>query len=53
MQKGKSSKLKGAIYNLPLNVFNVSNTLPRPADRNGVVIVKPKRKLQYRGHVYF
>ena len=43
MQKGQSPKLKGAIYNLPLDVFNVSNTLPRPVDSNGVIIVKPKK----------
>ena len=29
------------------------NTLPRPADSNKFVIVKHKRKLQYRDHVYF
>ena len=29
------------------------NTLPCPADSNKFVIVKHKRKLQYRGHVYF
>ena len=50
MQKGQSPKLKGAIYNLPLDVFNVSNTLSRPADSNNVIIVKSKKT---RGHVYF
>lgn len=53
MFKGRSPKLKGPICNLPLDFVNVSNTLPRPADSNGVAIVKPKGKLQYRGHVYF
>ena len=27
--------------------------LPRPADSNGIIIVKLKRKLHYSGHVYF
>ena len=53
MFKGRSPKLKGAICNLPLDVVNVSNILLRRAVSNGVVIVKPKGKLQYRGHVYF
>ena len=53
MPKGQSPKLKGALCNIPIDVVDVCNTLPRLADRNGVIIVKLKRKLQYRGHVYF
>ena len=51
--KGQSPKLKGALCNVPIDVVDICNTLPRPADSNGIVIVKLKRKLQYRGHVYF
>ena len=29
------------------------NTLPQGADSNGILMVKLKRKLMYRGHVYF
>ena len=53
MPKGQSPKLKGALCNVPIDVADICNTLPRPADSNGIVIVKLKRKLQYRGHVYF
>ena len=32
---------------------DICKTLPHTADNNGIAIVKIKRKLQYRGHVYF
>ena len=53
MLKGQSPKLKGTLCNVPIDVLDICNTLPRPVDSNGVVMVKFKRKLQYRGHVYF
>ena len=54
MPKGQSPKLKGgALCNVLIDVVDVCKTLPLPADSNGVAIVKLKRKLQYRGHVYF
>ena len=53
MPKGQSPKLKGALCNLPIDVVDVCNTLPRPADSYDIIIVKHKRKLRYRGHVYF
>ena len=52
-QRIQSAKLKGALCNIPIDVVDICNTLPRPADNNGIIIVKLKRKLQYRGHVYF
>ena len=51
--KGQSPKLKGTLCNVPVDVVDVCRTLPRPADINGIVIVKLKRKLQCRGYVYF
>ena len=53
MPKGQSPKLKGTICNVPKYVASTCNNLPRPADINGLVIVKWKRKLEYRGYVYF
>ena len=53
MPKGQSPQLKGALYDIPIDAVEVCNTLPLPADSNGIVIVKLKRKLQYRGYVYF
>ena len=45
--------MKGALCNIPIDVVDVCNTLPHPADSNGIVIVKLKKKLQYRSHDYF
>ena len=52
MSKGKSLKMKGSICNIPVTEVNVNyNMLLRPADSNGLLIVKLKRKLVYKGHV--
>ena len=54
MLKGQSPKVKGSICNIPISeIDNNCNSLPRPADSNGVIIVKLKRKAAYRGHVLF
>ena len=53
MRRGQSLKVKGAICNVPPDSSEVSQTLPHPADSNGLIIVKLKRKLEYKGHVYF
>ena len=46
-------KMSGIICNFPIDTTNVTNTLPRPADGNGLVIVKLKCKLEYQCHVLF
>ena len=52
--KGQSPKMKGSICNIPISeIDNNCNSLPRPADSNGVIIVKLKREATYRGHVLF
>ena len=51
--KGEFSKIKGTICNVPFETSSVSKILPRAADSNGLIIVKLKRDLKYRGHVYF
>ena len=51
--KGEFSKIKGSICNIPVEVANICNILPRPAVSNGLIVVKLKRDLKYRGHVYF
>ena len=51
---GKSMKMKGSICNIPVIEADVNcNTLPRPADSNGLLIVKLKRKLEYKCNVIF
>ena len=42
---------KGAVCNVPIDVVSICNTIPRPANINVLVIVKLKRKLEYKGHV--
>ena len=52
--KGQSPKMKGSICNIPISeIDNNCNSLPRPADSKGVIIVKLKRKAAYRGHMQF
>ena len=54
MPKGKLPKIKGSLCNIPVNeVHDNYRSLPRPADSNGLLIVKLKRKAQYRSHVLF
>ena len=51
--KGEFSKIKGSFWNIPIEFANVFSILPRPSVSNGLIVVKPKRDLKYRGHVYF
>ena len=54
MLKGNSAKMKGSLCNIPISeVFDTCKPLPRPADSSGLVIVKLKRKVEYRNHVLF
>ena len=53
MSKGNFPKLKGSICNVPIDTVDISDVLPRRADSNGLVVIKLKCKLPYRGHVYF
>ena len=52
LPKGESLKLKDVICNVPEFAANVSNNLPCASGSKDVVIVKLKRKWQYRGYVY-
>ena len=45
MPKGQSPKFKDALCNIPIDEVHVCDTMTRPADSNGIVIVKFKRKL--------
>ena len=51
--KGEFSKIKGGICNVPMETSNICKVLPRPTDSNGLILVKLKRHLKYRGHVIF
>ena len=51
--KRQQRKIKGAICNVPIECDLTCNQLPRPPDRSGIIMLKLKRKLQFRGHGYF
>ena len=53
MPEGQQRKVKGAICNLPVECDQTSSLLPCPPERSGTILLKLKRKLQFRGHVCF
>ena len=53
MPKGQQRKIRGAICNVPVSCEETCRVLPRPPDSSGIIMLKLKRKLQFRGHVYF
>ena len=53
MPKGKQRKIKGPICNVPVTCEDTCQILPRPPDSSGIIMLKLKRKLQFKGHVYF
>ena len=53
MLKGQFPKLKSAICNIPIETMDITNTLLQGADSSELLIVKLKRKLIFKGHVYF
>ena len=53
MPKGQFPKLKGYICNIPVDTTDITDVLPQGTDSNGLIMVKLKRKLSFRGHVYF
>ena len=51
--KGKFTKINGSICNIPIEAANIWNILARPADSNGLIVVRLKKYLKYMGYVYF
>ena len=52
MPKGQQKKFRGAICNVPVNCDTVCQSLPRPSELCGIILLKLKRKLEYSGHQY-
>ena len=52
-ENGESLKIKVSICNIPIEAANICNIIPRPKISNGLIVVKLKRGLKYRVHVYF
>ena len=53
MPKGQQRKIKGAICNVPVECDQTCSTLPHPPERSGIIMLRLKRKMEFRGHVYF
>ena len=53
MPKGQQKKVSGAICNVPVNCDQTCKVLPQPPERSGIIMLKRKRKFEYRGHIYF
>ena len=53
MPRGQQRKIKGVVCNVPVSCEETCKVLPRPPDSSGIIMLKLKRKLQFRGHVYF
>ena len=53
MEKVIFFKMNGNICNILIEAAEICNILPRPAVSNGLIVVKLKRDLKYRVHVYF
>ena len=49
--KGQFAKIKGNIFNVPIDTSNIFKVLP--TDSNRLILVKLKRHLKYQGHVIF
>ena len=53
MPKDRFPILTGNICNIPIESDDITSVPQHDVDSNGLLIVKLKRKLSYRGHVYF
>ena len=53
MPKGKTPKIHGSVVNVSVNVSEICNQLPRKGNCEEVILVKLKKKLSCKGHVYF
>ena len=53
MEKENLQKLKGSLFNISTETSNTCNFFPRPADSNGLIVVKLKRDLKYKGYDFF
>ena len=53
LTKGQQKKILGAVCNVPVSCEETCTSLPRAPANSGIILVKLKRKLQFKGHVYF
>ena len=53
MPKGQQRKIKGAICYVPVECHKTCQTLPCAPESSGIILLKLKCKLQFRGHEYY
>ena len=53
LPKGRQSRIKGAVLNVPVHAKQVCDTLPKTPNEAGFIPLKLKRKLKYSGHHTF
>ncbi|WAR30905.1 PIF1-like protein [Mya arenaria] len=53
LPKGRQNAIKGAVVNIPVEVNTVAENLPRTPLEAGLVPLKLKRKVEYKGHYSF
>ena len=51
--KSEYSNIKKSNWNIPIEAANICNILSRPAVSNGLIAIKLKCDLKYRGNVHF
>ena len=51
--KREFGKIKGSIWNIPIEAANICNILPRPADSNRLIVVTLIGDLKYKDYVCF
>lgn len=49
MLKGQHQKMKGEICKVPIQAESVDDCLPQGIDSSGIIFVKLKRRLQFKG----
>ena len=53
MPKGQQRKIKGTTCSVPVDCDQTCNILPHPPERSGIILLKLKTIIKFRGHVYF
>ena len=51
-RKGDFFKIKRSICNIPIEAANICNVLPTSAVSSELIVIKLKRDLNYKGHLY-
>ena len=52
MEMREFVKIKGSICDTHIELANICNILPRPADSNKLILLKLKQDLRLSGHKY-